>query len=316
MSTRRSSRRAGSKLSLMGFGAAFLIAGACIGGWFFFGGGTGTHTVDASIGDVLPPTPGAEAGSSGSDKPAISISQIDQTLIEVGDALKETKDQAHDAAMLSAYRRLCALLEGPLPVTERQRVIDVFHPITKELFLSSVHNEFASNYVAKGGDSFEKNAKNAGISVSRLTDLNNLTRGEKNLRLGQNLKLPKGAPRVVVSKTEFCASLYFGNNLVRQYIIAHGKNNNTPVGKVTIINMCLDPEKSARGTNDPVTEMKLRWIGLSKFSGERGGFGFHGTQYPDSIPGQTSKGCIRMRDEDVVELYDIVRPGNEVEIRA
>ena len=93
-------------------------------------------------------------------------------------------------------------------------------------------------------------------------------------------------------------------------------NNNTPVGKVTIINMCLDPEKSARGTNDPVTEMKLRWIGLSKFSGERGGFGFHGTQYPDSIPGQTSKGCIRMRDEDVVELYDIVRPGNEVEIRA
>ncbi len=314
MSTRRSSRRAGSKLPLMGFGAAFVVAGACIGGWFFFGGGTNAQTVDASIGGVLPETQNSEQREGG--KQSVSISQIDQTLSEVRTSLDGKRDNELNTAMLSAYRRLCALLEGPLPITERERVIREFHPITRELFLSSVHNEFASNYVAKGGDSFEKIAKNAGISVTLLTDLNNLTRGEKNLRLGQNLKLPKGAPRVVVSKTEFCASLYFGSNLVRQYVIAHGKNNNTPVGKATIINMSLDPEKSARGTNDPVTEMKLRWIGLSKFSGERGGFGFHGTQYPDSIPGQTSKGCIRMRDEDVVELFDIVRPGNEVEIRA
>lgn len=298
---------------MIGVGAAIIVAGACVGGWLFFGGGSSAQTADASISDVLPDDPQTGTKSSA---PSVSISQIDQTLAEVRRSLEGTRDDEHNKAMSAAYRRLSTLLEGPLPITERERVIQEFHPLTKELFLSSVHNEFSANYVAKSGDSFEKIAKQAGISVNLLTDLNNLPRGEKNLRLGQNLKLPKGTPRMVVSKTEFCASLYFGSNLVRQYVIAHGKNNNTPIGKVSIVSMCLDPEKSARGTNDPVTEMKLRWIGLSAFPGDRKGFGFHGTQYPDSIPGQTSKGCIRMRDEDVVEIYDILRPGNEVEIRA
>lgn len=296
---------------MMGFGAAALIAGLCVGGWLLFGGNN-TRTADASISDALEGT----APSAPTQTPTVSISQIDKVLAEVRTSLDGTQDDARNKAMFAAYRRLSALLEGPLPVSERERVIRDFHPITSELFLSSVHNEFSVNYVAKSGDTFERIAKNAGISVNLLTDLNNLPRGAKNLQVGQNLKLPKGAPRVVVSKTEYCASLYFGNNLVRQYVIAHGKNNNTPVGKVTITTMGIDPEKSARGANDPVTEMKLRWIGLSTFPGDRKGFGFHGTQYPDSIPGQTSKGCIRMRDEDVVELYDIVRPGNEVEIRA
>ena len=296
----------------MGIGAAVFVTGACLGGWFLFGGSS-AKTADASIGDALPCAPAAEKPGAA---PSVSISQIDQTLAEVRRSLDGTKDDERNKAMNAAYRRLATLLEGPLPITERERVIQEFHPITSELFLSAVHNEFSVNYVAKGGDSYEKIAKFAGISVNLLTDLNNLPRGTKTLQVGQNLKLPKGAPRVVVGKTEFCASLYFGTQLVRQYIVAHGKNNNTPLGKVTITSMSLDPEKSARGANDPVTEMKLRWIGLSSFPGDRKGFGFHGTQYPESIPGQTSKGCIRMRDDDVVELYDILRPGNEVEIRA
>jgi lipoprotein-anchoring transpeptidase ErfK/SrfK len=62
--------------------------------------------------------------------------------------------------------------------------------------------------------------------------------------------------------------------------------------------------------------MKLRWIGLAEYADHRTGFGLHGTQYPDSIPGMTSAGCIRMHDGDVIELYDIVRIGNKVEIKS
>ena len=311
MASRRSGRRGSGNRGFMAFGVAAVLAGVCVGGWYFFGGAA-TKTADASIADVLPGTPGE---SSPSQVPQVSISQIDRVLAEVQGSIAASEGDAREKTLRDGYTRLTQLLEGPLPVTERERVIQAFHPITKELFLSSAHNEFAINYVAKSNDSYEKIAKFAGISVNLLTDLNNLSRGTRNLQIGQNLKLPKGAPRLVVRKTEYCASVYFGPNLVRQYVIAHGKNNNTPVGKTTIMNMGLDPEKSAKGSNDPKAEMKLRWIGLDKF-GERTGFGFHGTQYPDSIPGQTSKGCIRMHDEDVVELYDIVRPGNEVEIRA
>jgi lipoprotein-anchoring transpeptidase ErfK/SrfK len=109
--------------------------------------------------------------------------------------------------------------------------------------------------------------------------------------------------------------------MVRQYVIAHGKGDNTPEGETTITSKVVDPEKGSRGPNDPVNEMRVRWIGLDRWADARNGnvrngIGFHGTIYPDSIGKMESLGCIRMRDADVVELYDIVREGNKVEIRA
>jgi LysM repeat protein len=311
MSLRKSGRRGGGKGKMIAMAGATLFIGAIAVAYFLSGGGK-AETADAAIADALPEAPSSAGTQS---RPLPAAHDIDRALREISDAVQGSKDEAHTAALIGGYAKLVPMLEGPLAVADRERAIAVFHAITKELFLSCTHNEFSNNYVAKSGDSFEKIAARAGISVNLLTDLNNLARGCKTLQIGQNLKLPKGAPRVVVSKSEYCASLYFGNNLVRQYVVAHGKNNNTPEGRAKVTNMCVDPEKTSRGANDPTAEMKLRWIGLSKF-GERSGFGLHGTQYPDSIPGQTSKGCIRMKDEDVVELYDMLRPGNEVEIRA
>lgn len=313
MASRRSGRRGAGGRGFLMMGGAVFLAGACLGGYFLMGS-PNAATADASIAGALP-GPAGEQGAPGTAAPVVSISQIDRALAEVQGSIAASEGDAREKSLRDGYARLVSLLEGPLPVTERERVIQAFHPVTDELFLSSVHNEFSVNYVARSGDSYEKIARGAGVSLNLLTDLNNLPRGAKNLQVGQNLKLPKAPPRIVVRKTEYCASVYFGNWMVRQYVVAHGKNNNTPVGKTTIKDMGIDPEKSARGPNDPVAEMKLRWIGLNKYN-DRTGFGFHGTQYPESIPGQTSKGCIRMRDEDVVELYDIVRPGNEVEIRA
>jgi lipoprotein-anchoring transpeptidase ErfK/SrfK len=170
--------------------------------------------------------------------------------------------------------------------------------------------------LVKHGDSFARIAQRHGISNNLLWDLNKIPRGKTELHPGNNLKVPKGQPRVVVRKADFTASLYFGDNLVRQYIVAHGKNDNTPVGQTTITSMTIDPEKQARGPNDPRAEMKLRWIGWGAYAGGRTGFGFHGTKDLDSIPGMSSRGCVRMRDNDVLELYDIVRDGNKVEVRA
>jgi LysM repeat protein len=228
---------------------------------------------------------------------------------------------ARDAGLREGYAKLCPLLEGPLPMAEREQALAVFHKITGELFLSPIHNEFAENYVVKSGDSFAVIAHRAGISLNLLYDLNNKPRGITSLHAGDNLKLPKGRPAVIVRKADFTASLYFGDQLVRQYVIAHGKGDNTPEGQTTITSKTMDPEKSSRGARDPVNEMRLRWMGLDPWNDartgqRRNGIGFHGTIYPDSIGKMESLGCIRMRDADVIELYDIVREGNKVEIRA
>lgn len=43
-----------------------------------------------------------------------------------------------------------------------------------------------------------------------------------------------------------------------------------------------------------------------------GKYGIHGTIFPDSIGGNTSHGCIRMRNDDVRELYKITPVGTKV----
>lgn len=317
MASRRS-RRGRKKKGGKGFLviiAAILIAGGA-GGWIVFGGGGEGSTVDASIGDILPGIGNTDENGEPLAPETQSLAEVERLLHEINAGLATTTDEEREKTLRDGYTRLAQLLENPLPVEERGRAIELFHTITDELFLSSVHNEFCDNYVVQGGDSYDKIARKYRISTNLLYDLNNRPRGKAMLHPNDNLKVPNGEPKVVVRKRDFTCSVYFGDKLVRQYIVAHGKNNNTPEGVTSITSMTLDPEKSSRGPNDPVNEMKLRWIGLENYAGDRSGIGFHGTQYPESIPGMTSRGCVRMQDQDVVELYDIVRIGNKVEVKA
>jgi LysM repeat protein len=319
MASRRSGRgrKSGGKGIMILAAAALIAAGA--GSWYLFGGKG--ENKEAAISDLIPglnedaPQTGEQTGGESQ-----SLAQVEMLLSDISAKLATTTDTEREKALRDGYTRLCTLLENPLPIEERARAIDSFHSITDELFLSSVHNEFSVNYVVQSGDSYDRIAKRHKISNALLYDLNNRPRDAKMLHPGDNLKVPKGEPRLLVRKRDFTASLYFGEFLVRQYIVAHGRNNNTPEGASIIGSMTIDPEKSARGANDPRGEMKLRWVGLDPYTDQRGdtrtGIGFHGTQYPESIPGMTSAGCIRMKDADVLELYDIVREGNKVEVKA
>ncbi len=316
MSSRNSRRGRGNNRGVIMVGGALALVGLVAGGIMIFKPGNAQRPVDNAVADALPgntasETPGAQQPAA----PSVNLSQIAQVAGNARATLALPQGEAREKGLRDSYSALSTLLNGPLPVEEREKLVDPFHAITTELFLSPVHNEFSVNYVIKGGDKIDIIARNAGISNALLTDLNGMPRGSAMLRIGDNLKLPKGKPHIEVRKQDFCCSVYLGDYLVRQYVIAHGKNNNTPEGKTTIKDMQLNPENEARGTNDPRAEMKLRWIGLTPYH-DRSGIGFHGTKEPNSIPGQTSKGCIRMKDRDVVELYDFVRIGNEIEIKA
>ncbi len=59
----------------------------------------------------------------------------------------------------------------------------------------------------------------------------------------------------------------------------------------------------------PGNPVGTRWMGLSQK-----GYGIHGTNKPRSIGKAASHGCIRMRQRDLEELFDVVRAGDTVEI--
>lgn len=95
-------------------------------------------------------------------------------------------------------------------------------------------------------------------------------------------------------------TLLDGNKVIKRYRVAIGKMlTPTPTGSYTIINK----EKNPGGP------FGAFWMGLSKPH-----YGIHGTNNPSSIGKNVSHGCIRMYNNDVLELANIVPIGTNVYI--
>lgn len=107
-------------------------------------------------------------------------------------------------------------------------------------------------------------------------------------------EIPSGERRIVVDVTKLTLTLYAGDKVVKQYPIAIGKwHTPTPIGEFAIIDKDYAPG-GAFGS---------RWMGLNV---PWGGYGIHGTNRPWSIGTAASAGCIRMFNEDVEELFELV----------
>nr|WP_216903072.1 L,D-transpeptidase [Synechococcus sp. CCY 9618] len=107
----------------------------------------------------------------------------------------------------------------------------------------------------------------------------------------------------------------------------------TPVGRFSVIEMVVNPvwEHPAKGLTippGPTNPLGSRWIGFHRDCLGRKGFngqehlevkgcvtaGFHGTPQRGSVGGAVSHGCVRLYDEDVRQLFDLVQMGTPVTV--
>ena len=106
------------------------------------------------------------------------------------------------------------------------------------------------------------------------------------------------------------------------YPVAVGrKGYDTPTGRFAVTEKIVDPDFLVFDWGSPKTVVRriapgptnplgLRWIGFT--SGYGWSIGFHGTPNPELLGQAVSHGCVRMRNSDVVKLYDRVRIGTPV----
>ncbi len=93
-----------------------------------------------------------------------------------------------------------------------------------------------------------------------------------------------------------------GGRLIKTYPVGIGKASTpTPTGSYRIVSK--DP--------NPGGVFGAMWLGLSI-----PGYGIHGTNNPQSIGKMVSKGCIRMHNQDVLQLSRIVSIGTPVTIQS
>ena len=96
--------------------------------------------------------------------------------------------------------------------------------------------------------------------------------------------------------------IYRGEKLIGSFPVATGSPETpTPPGEWRVREKMIDPG-GPFGT---------RWIGLDAVGGS---YGIHGTDRPWSIGQMVSNGCVRMFNEDVEKVFDLVQPGTLVVI--
>lgn len=167
-------------------------------------------------------------------------------------------------------------------------------------------------YVVQPGDQLRKIASKYHVSWQYLARLNRTD--PKRLREGQKLKVINGPFGAVVTLRDFELTLHLGGQYVRSYPCCIGKNNSTPTGKFKVLNKVTNPQytdpdgKVFSGT-DPKNPLGSHWLDLGD------SYGIHGTIEPDSIGKAESRGCVRMLNADVNEVYDLLEAGAEVIIR-
>ncbi len=153
--------------------------------------------------------------------------------------------------------------------------------------------------------------------IERINGISNPER----LQAGQVIKVVNGPFSAVISKKNYTLDLYLQGMFVKTYKVGLGKvEHETPSGKwraspggKMISPPWTDPDTGRNyHSSDPDYPLGSRWITLEGLDGPakgRTGFAIHGTKDPETIGTRASRGCIRLFNGDVVEVYDMMEPG-------
>lgn len=181
-----------------------------------------------------------------------------------------------------------------------------------KILFSDIITDDSISYKIEIGDTLTELASRFNTTVELLKKSNNL-KGDLILP-GKPLKVNRAKFSILVDKSENILSLKKSDSeIIKTYDVSTGENLSTPVGTFKIEEKLITPPwykgDAVVKPDSPEYELGSRWIGLSV-----SGYGIHGTKDASSIGKHITKGCVRMRNEEVEELYAIVPAGTEVVI--
>ena len=257
-------------------------------------------------------------------KPVIATDTISKPVPISSNPFTEAKTKSDHGDLLSARDVLNnALLSGNLNEADTESAKKQIATLNQTLIFSPKHyanDPFGGVYSVKPGQKLATIANEHGISWQLLLKLNGMSDPRK-LRAGQTLKVLNGPMHAVVTKSKFTMDIYLGSPgeagsmYVTTFNVGLGKDDSTPTGKWIIKDKVTHPTYySPRGegvinSDDPKNPLGPYWLGLTGTDGHAVGkasYGIHGTIEPDSIGKLASMGCVRLRNEEIAVVYDLL----------
>lgn len=190
-----------------------------------------------------------------------------------------------------------------------QEIEDRLNKLNKYIYFSKSYVSNMEYYTVVAGDNLEKIAQKYDINKESI-QLTNEMGGLSIIREKQQLKIAKGVATVKVRKDKYDLVLYLDGRYIKRYKVGLGKQNKTPLGLFKILGNSKQTRPSwydkTTGTNYEYIDggtngnpLGTHWIPFSEGSG----YGIHGTWDRESIGFNQSNGCIRMRNEEVEEVF-------------
>ena len=235
------------------------------------------------------------------------LSAIDQTLAEA----KELRTKGfHDAA----YEEIHKLLDKTeLYSPEWYTLADQINEINIYMYKNAAPSKRKVSFTVGSGDSMWIFA-NKRTTVRAIQISNRIPLDKEIVHKGQRLSFFGGEWKLLCSKSNFTLRVMLDGRLFKYYKVGIGKDNRTPVGAFKIIGKKKEPSWNGFPFGHPENVLGTRWMRLTRISDNSNeGYGIHGTAAPESIGTASSLGCLRMRNEEVEELYDFL-PDNKVEV--
>ncbi len=198
-----------------------------------------------------------------------------------------------------------------------RRAVKLIDDIDRRLMNSSAPAAEKKFYRVVKGDSLAKIASRNYTSIGALIRCNESLRRDDGrdpiIRPSQTLSYIQGNWSIKVSKQQYLLILYLDGEVYRVWQVGIGKENRTPAGNFLITEKLVDPAWTPPGkyipSGDPENVLGTRWLKLTPTNGtdpSLEGYGIHGTTEPETVGTSCSAGCVRLRNEDVEELYDFI----------
>lgn len=223
-----------------------------------------------------------------------------------------------NTAFLSNDYEYAFTLIQPLIKYEVEEIYDLLGKINLERLYSQNTLPNKIWYNVERGDSFDKIARKFNTTIALTKKINN--RKTDIIRTGERLLVFQGTSidgkncfSINVSKSKNILDLMLNDKIFKRYKISTGKFGKTPEADFLILSKQKEPIWTRPSDNkiikygDDRNVLGTRWMAIkSEDNPEYVGFGIHGTWDRESIGFQSSEGCIRMFNEDVEELFDLV----------
>ena len=236
----------------------------------------------------------------GDPQPADPVPQVDLTEV------KALLAQGSADAEVEAHRLLSEVYWSN-PAARPQLLEDVEAIARRIYFLPQPH--YMDAYVVQPGDNLQTIAQKYDVSWQYLARLNRITDAGR-LRAGQNLKVIRGPFTAVVDLSDHEMTIHAHGYFVFRFPVGIGSDGSSPEGSFVVEEKLVDPTyygpDGVIANDDPLNPLGERWIGIGN------SFGIHGTIAPESIGRSESRGCVRMHNQDVEIVYDLLTVGAEV----